>query len=68
MEQGRKLKVYKKYTRKSKSFMPNPEIRLTGKWIENLGFKCGNSITVRSIENGLILISEGAKSPPVISL
>lgn len=32
-----------------------PEIRLTGKWLENLGFEIGERIAV-SIENGKLTI------------
>ena len=65
MEQKRKLKIYTKYPRTSKGFIPNPEIRLTGKWVKDWGFKCGNEITVKRIENGLILLNEGINTPTI---
>jgi toxic protein SymE len=42
----RKLKVYGKFTNHSnnKSFVP--EIRLSGKWLKELGFKQGQSIII----------------------
>lgn len=68
MEQNRKLKVYVKYSRKGKRFMPNPEIRLTGKWVNNCGFGFGNFITVRNIESGLIIINTDVNLPHTIEL
>lgn len=68
MKQKRKLKVYTKYPRTVKGFNPNPEIRLTGKWVKEWGFKCGNEITVKRIENGIILINEGRSNLPTIHL
>lgn len=68
MKQKRKLRVYKKYSRTENRFIPNPEIRLTGKWVKEWGFKCGNEITVKRIENGIILINEGINNQPVIYL
>lgn len=65
MEQKRKLKVYTKYPRTNKGFIPNPEIRLTGNWVKEWGFKCGNKIIIKRIGNGLILINEGTTAPTI---
>lgn len=68
MEQKRKLRVYTKYSRKSKRFIPNPEIRITGKWVKDWGFNCGTQITVRNIENGILIINDKINHPPTINL
>lgn len=68
MKQKRTLRVYKKYSRTENRFIPNPEIRLIGKWVKEWGFKCGSEITVKRIENGIILINEGTNNLSTIYL
>lgn len=65
----RSLKVYGRYVSKGNKFSEiNPEIRLSGKWVKNWGFKNGSTITVSSFENGIMIISEGLRCPPIIYL
>ena len=68
MEQKRKLKVYTKCPRIVKGFNPNPEIRLTGKWVKEWGFCCGNMIIVKNIANGAITIVNKTNTPPIIKI
>lgn len=68
MEKRRKLKVYTKYPRTPNGFIPNPEIRLTGKWVTNWGFKCGDKITIHNTTSGTIVINLLSKDVPIISL
>lgn len=67
-KENRKLKVYAKFAKSFKTASLNPEIRLTGKWVKEWGFKCGSEITVKKLENGIILINEGANNLPTIYL
>jgi len=55
----RKLKVYSKH--RNNEINPVPEIRLTGKWMEAVGFQIGDafqiitgekSLTIKSINHG----------------
>ncbi|WP_409014323.1 SymE family type I addiction module toxin [Dyadobacter sp. CY326] len=53
---SRQLKIYSKFQRSSRwnsKFVP--EIRLCGKWLENMGFGSGERIQVR-LENDRIII------------
>ena len=52
----RQLKIHRKYS--SRSYMRHvifPEIRLSGKWLHDMGFKCGKSVTVRHEKNIIII-------------
>lgn len=52
----RQLKVHRKYSyRSSKGFVLFPEIRLSGKWLKEMGFDCGKSVTVQHEKNRIIL-------------
>lgn len=54
----RQLKIYERYIPRSCSrnvFFP--EIRLCGKWLQDLGFNTGQSVTV-SYEEGKIIITK----------
>jgi toxic protein SymE len=46
MSNLRKLKIYRKYQARSYGLTTIPEIRLKGKWLENLGFKEGKRISI----------------------
>jgi toxic protein SymE len=35
-----------------------PEIRLCGKWLQDMGFSCGDMVTVQLKENQLIITPE----------
>ena len=50
----RQLKIYQKYQRRENTpavFLP--EIRLCGKWLQDLGFACGEEVTVKYFKNKL---------------
>ena len=52
----RQLKIHKKYI--SRSYHRHavfPEIRLCGKWLQDMGFNCGKSVTVRHEKNIIII-------------
>ncbi len=53
----RQLKVYYKYFSRVNSWPPVifPEIRLCGKWLQDLGFKNGQTINVRQEKNKIII-------------
>lgn len=52
------LTIYCKYVERFiKGFIPTPEIRLTGKWVEKIGFKSGNKIAVLYQQNRIILLN-----------
>ena len=51
----RKLKIHYKFRQRKYDTSIIPLIRLEGKWLENLGFKIGNEITVNQKINKLII-------------
>ena len=51
----RQLKIYKKSIQRGKGYIPFPEIRLTGKWLQNEGFNCGQKIKVFHQKNRIII-------------
>ena len=52
----RQLKVYEKYISRSyHRYVVFPEIRLCGKWLQDMGFSGGQSITVRHKKNKIII-------------
>ncbi len=51
----RTLKVYSKYFPRFIKPSIFPEIRLCGKWLQNLGFNCGGNVTVITEKNRLII-------------
>lgn len=67
MEQ-RKLKIYAKFTKSGNRNRRNPEIRLTGKWVEDWGFNFGDKIIVRNTKNGILIVSELNQHLPIINL
>ena len=54
----RPLKVYYKCTFTARGYIKIPEIRLVGKWLEKIGFKCGQTITVIESENRMLIINK----------
>ncbi len=54
----RPLKVYQSHLKKGWVYDPVPEIRLKGKWVEELGFKSGENISV-FVSQERILITKG---------
>lgn len=52
----RQLKVYEKcISRAYHRYVVFPEIRLCGKWLQEIGFDCGQSVTVRHEKNKIII-------------
>jgi toxic protein SymE len=52
----RQLKIYVKYfQRKYHEYSVYPEIRLAGKWLQDLGFSCGEDVVVRFEEDKIII-------------
>lgn len=52
----RRLKVYEKYlSRSQKRFVILPEIRLCGKWLQDIGFSCGQSVIVHHVKNKIVI-------------
>lgn len=51
----RQLKVYAKYRQKGRSSVIEPEIRLKGQWLKELGFNPGQSIAVKQENNCLTI-------------
>lgn len=52
----RQLKVYEKYfSRSYNGTVIRPEIRLCGKWLQDVGFECGEIITVRHEKNKITI-------------
>ncbi len=53
---GRKLKVRSKhFSRSFRRTVVYPEILLCGKWLEQLGFVCGQTVLVQHQQNQLII-------------
>ena len=58
---SRKLKIYKKYfSRCNHRFIVLPEIRLSGRWLSDMGFKSGEDLLVQN-ENDRIIIMRTEK-------
>jgi len=56
MAHPRKLKIHTKYqSRAYGATTAIPEIRLEGKWLEKLGFKQGQSVTIEEKRNKLVI-------------
>ncbi len=65
----RNLKVYGRYfANEGQKLKIKPEIRLIGNWVEQWGFKNGSKITVRNLEDGILIINESDKYPIKIHL
>ena len=52
----RQLKVHRKnVSRAYHQYVCFPEIRLCGKWLKDMGFHCGKSVTVRHEKNKIVI-------------
>jgi toxic protein SymE len=51
----RKLKIVPKYFSRRWKDAVFPEIRLAGKWLQDLGFKCGNFVVITQGENSITI-------------
>lgn len=63
MSKARKLKIYAKYqSRRWGGGVSIPEIRLEGKWLDELGFKKGQTVIIEQEQNKLtITLDNGQK-------
>jgi toxic protein SymE len=53
---GRKLKVRPKhFSRALRRTVAFPEIRLCGKWLQQMGFACGQTVSIEHRQNQLII-------------
>lgn len=51
----RKLKIVPKYFSRRWKDAVFPEIRLAGKWLQDMGFKCGNFVVITQGENSITI-------------
>ncbi|WP_264535210.1 SymE family type I addiction module toxin [Flavobacterium sp. N1736] len=52
----RQLKIHRKYfSRSYRRYVVFPEIRLCGKWLQNIGFVHGKFVTVQHEKNKIII-------------
>ncbi|MEG1229845.1 MAG: SymE family type I addiction module toxin [Flavobacterium sp.] len=52
----RQLKIHRKYISRSyHRYVIFPEIRLCGKWLQKIGFNCGNFVTIEHQQNKIII-------------
>lgn len=57
----RRLKAYeKRFPREWAEWVTYPEIRLAGKWLEDLGVECGMMVTVTQEENRIVITFDPA--------
>jgi toxic protein SymE len=60
MAKSRKLKIHTKYQARAYGGTTIPEIRLEGKWLDELGFKQGQIVSIEQEKNKLtITIDKG---------
>lgn len=55
MKDTRKLKIHSKFREREYDRTIIPEIRLEGKWLENLGFTIGNEVVIKQQKNKLVI-------------
>ncbi|HAD95760.1 MAG TPA: hypothetical protein DCG19_00060 [Cryomorphaceae bacterium] len=55
MNQFRKLKIQGKFRTRARDIITVPEIRLEGKWLEELGFEEGKEVRIKQQRNKLII-------------
>lgn len=55
MKKTRKLKIQSKFRERTYDRVLIPEIRLEGKWLENLGFTTGNEVIIHQQKNKLVI-------------
>lgn len=49
------LKIYTKYFKRFGYYILLPEIRLSGKWLQNLGFLTGQKISITQEQNRILI-------------
>lgn len=55
MKPTRKLKIHSKFRKRRWDNISVPEIRLEGKWLEEVGFKQGQYVNIQVAKNKLII-------------
>jgi toxic protein SymE len=55
MSRFRKLKIHSKFRTRRWDNTTIPEIRLEGKWLDNLGFKQGKMVIIKQEQNKLTI-------------
>lgn len=61
----KQLKVLPKYfDRAYHQFAVFPEIRLAGKWLQDIGFTCGQHVTVQQEKNKITITVEPSANEP----
>ncbi|MCE7996341.1 MAG: type I toxin-antitoxin system SymE family toxin [Roseivirga sp.] len=55
MSRIRTLKIYTKHRPRRWDYTTVPEIRLEGRWLEELGFKEGDKVQIKQQHNKLII-------------
>ncbi|PVH25501.1 SymE family type I addiction module toxin [Sphingobacterium corticibacter] len=55
MKSTRKLKIQGKFRKRRWDSISVPEIRLEGKWMEEVGFKQGQYVNIQVAKNKLII-------------
>ncbi len=58
MSKFRKLKIHTKYQTRRFGEVKIPEIRLEGKWLDELGFKQGQTVIIELADNKLTITIE----------
>ncbi|MFZ5551574.1 MAG: SymE family type I addiction module toxin [Bacteroidota bacterium] len=53
--ESRKLKIHPKFYSRTYKTVVYPEIRLSGKWLQEAGFTSGNSVQVDCRKNKIII-------------
>jgi toxic protein SymE len=49
------LKIHRKFRARAWDYITVPEIRLEGKWLEQLGFEQGNEVIIEQKKNKLTI-------------
>lgn len=55
MTNSRRLKIHTRYQTSTYKMIMVPEIRLTGKWLDKLGFKKGQMVNIEQKKNKLTI-------------
>jgi len=56
----RRIKVHGKHiSRTYQRYVVFPEIRLCGKWLQDMGFDCGQNVIVRHEKNKIVITVDG---------
>ncbi|BEV04476.1 SymE family type I addiction module toxin [Chryseobacterium gambrini] len=55
MMNSRKLKIYSRFQKSSNRLIIVPEIRLRGKWLDEIGFGEGKTVNIQQKKNKIII-------------